>query len=215
MLAPEASRAVVAREAARADLGRFIAACYYEPAPAFAEEGLFGSMAAAAAVVDPELEALARRLGAAFAGADLQDLLVDYTHLFLGPVDAQAQPYASVWLGGENELMQDDTLAVLRLYEEGGFEIDDAFQDLPDHVAVELEFLYLLLFRENEARLAADVAAGQAWADLRRRFLDGHLGLWLGPFLRAMHEHARCGFYETLAELTEAFVRQAALRHEG
>ena len=215
MLAPEASRAVVAREAARADLGRFIAACYYEPAPAFAEEDLFGTMAAAAAQVNPELEGLVRRLGAAFEGADLQDLLVDYTRLFLGPAGARAQPYASVWLGGENALMQDDTLAVLRLYEEGGFEIDDAFQDLPDHVAVELEFLYLLLFRENEARLAGDESAGRAWADLRGRFLEGHLGLWLGPFLRATREHAQSGFYETLAELTEAFVRQAASERNG
>ena len=41
---------------------------------------------------------------------------------------------------------------VLRdLYADAGFEMDEAFRDLPDHVAAELEFMYLLLFRQAEA----------------------------------------------------------------
>ena len=88
------------RGIARADLCRFLAACYYQPGPEFAEEKLFDSMAAVAARVDPDFAARARRLGEAFAAEDPEDLLVDYTRLFLGPVDALAKPYGSVWLGG-------------------------------------------------------------------------------------------------------------------
>ena len=55
------------RDAARADFCRFLAACYYEPGPEFAEEGLFESMERAGALVVPELAAGARRLGEAFA----------------------------------------------------------------------------------------------------------------------------------------------------
>lgn len=212
VLAPDSQRTDVAREAARADLCRFIAACYYEPDAAFVEERLFDSMRQAAACVDPALEAIAARLGPAFAALPLQELLVDYTRLFLGPVAALARPYASVWLTGENLVMQDDTLGVLRLYEEAGFGIDENFHELPDHVAVELEFLYLLIFRENEARAAGDTHALARVTSLRRRFLDEHLGRWLGPFLLAAHDGARSDFYETLAEVTEAFVRIEATR---
>lgn len=208
-LAPDdPRRAAAERDAARADLARYVAACYYEPDPEFAEERLFESMAGAAARIDPELAAIAARLGPAFAGLPLAELLVDYTRLFLGPSHALAQPYASVWLSGENLLLQGSTLDVKAMYEEGGFEIADDFRELPDHVAAELEFLYLLIHRENEARWSGRGDEQAALEALKRRFLDEHLGRWLGPFLLAVHEGAQTPFYETLAELTEALVRR-------
>lgn len=203
----EASR----RDAARADLCRFVAACYYQPGPEFTEERLFEALAAAAAEVDADLAATAHRLGQAWADTDPTELLVDYTRLFLGPVKALAQPYASVWLSGENLVMQASTVSVKELYEEGGFEIDEAFQDLPDHVAVELEFLYLMNYRELESRSAGDPARAEKYAALKRRFLDQHLGVWLGSFLEALHREAQTGFYELLAELTERLVRLEGL----
>lgn len=216
MLAPEPQRSEAAREAARADLCRFIAACYYEPSAAFGEERLFDSMARAAQVVgDDELSALARRLGPAFEAEPLQQLLIDYTRLFLGPVQALAQPYASVWLGGENLLMQQAALDVQALYAQAGFELDAGFHELPDHVAAELEFLYLLIWRRNAAVAAGDAAALAQADALRLRLLEEHLGRWLGPFLLAMHDGAQSAFYETLAELTERFVRLEAARASG
>ena len=201
---------VSARQAALTDLARFLAGCYYEPETVFVEAGLFDSMVEAASHVDAELESLARRLGPAFEQQPLQDLLVDYTRLFLGPVQALAQPYASVWLSGQNQLMQAPTLDVIALYDAAGFAIDAEFKELPDHVAVELEFLYLLLWRENEARAAGDATALAAIESTKRAFLDEHLGRWLGPFVLAMHDGAQTEFYETLAQLTERFVRLAA-----
>jgi TorA maturation chaperone TorD len=196
--------------AARADLCRLLAACYYEPGPEFAEENVFGSMQEAAAVIDPGLAASASRLGDAFAAADRQDLLVDYTRLFLGPIDMLAKPYGSVWLGGAGGLMEDSTMAVLAMYEESGFAIDESFRDLPDHIAAELEFLYLLLFRESEARFRGDAEALAAIVGRRGRFLDAHLGRWVGPFTAAVRAGAQTGFYRELAALTERFVRLAA-----
>jgi putative dimethyl sulfoxide reductase chaperone len=206
-VATPALRAAADRDAARADLCRYLAACYYIPDAAFGEERLFESMACAAATLDPALATLARRLGEAFARQPLDELLVDHTRLFLGPVQAIARPYASVWLSGADLLMQDSTMALLALYAEGGFELDEGFFDLPDHVAAELEFLYLLIHRDNVARWGGHLADQLAVQSLRQRFLHQHLGHWLGPFLLAMHDGAETAFYETLAELTEAFVR--------
>jgi TorA maturation chaperone TorD len=201
--------------AAREDLCRFLAACYYEPTLDFAEERLFDSMLDAAQRIDPELAAHVQRLGAAFEAEGPQELLVDYSRLFLGPVQALARPYASVWLTGENVLMQDSTMELLQLYEQGGFEMAEDFRELPDHVAVELEFLYLLTYQLNQAQAAGDAESLQALQVLRAAFLEGHLGRWLGGFILAVHDHAQTDFYRELAELTELFVRLEGQRQDG
>jgi TorA maturation chaperone TorD len=196
--------------AARADLARLLAACYYLPGPEFAEEGLFDSLVSAASGVGPELASLARRLGQAFAASDLQALQVDYTRLFLGPAGAPARPYGSVWLDSRQSLMLDSTQAVLDLYAEADFEIAEDFRDLPDHITAEMEFLYLLFFREAEAIRAGEPAAAARAVSLRRRFLAEHLGRWVEPFAAAQIGHAETDFFRTLATLTERFVSEQA-----
>ncbi|MDH5535838.1 MAG: molecular chaperone TorD family protein [Betaproteobacteria bacterium] len=195
---------------AKEDFCRFLAACYYEPGSEFAEERLFDSMSGAASRISPELAAGARSLAEAFGAERLEHLLVDYTRLFLGPTEILAKPYGSVWLDGEKTLMQDSTMAVVSLYEQAGFEMDESFRELPDHIAAELEFLYLLTYRENEAHRNGEADALQAATGLKRRFLNQHLGRWIGPFSAAVVAGAQSGFYRQLAELTERFVRMEA-----
>lgn len=195
---------------ARETLCRLLAACYYEPGPEFAEERVFESILGATRRINPDLAAGATRLSEAFAAEALDALLLDYTRLFLGPTETIAQPYGSVWMSGEKTLMQDSTMAVLELYREGGFEIDEDFRELPDHIAVELEFLYLLIYRENQAQQVGEVDDLTSMASLRRRFLDGHLGAWIGPFTAAVKAGAKSNFYRELAQLTNRFVRMEA-----
>ncbi len=192
---------------ARENLCRFLAACYYQPGPEYAEEKVFDSMLDVATRIHPGLAAHARRLGEEFPGAGPDSLLLDYTRLFLGPTDIVAKPYGSAWLDGEKTLMQDSTLAVEQLYHEGGFEIDENFRELPDHIAAELEFLYLLIYRENQARRNHDQEALTAIAGLRKRLLDEHLGSWVGPFTTAVRAGAQSDFYRELAQLTDRFVK--------
>lgn len=192
--------------AAREDLCRYLAACYYEPDSVFEEEGMFDAMAAAAALVDADMAPRARKLGEEFRGTAGNELLLDYTRLFLGPMDILAKPYGSYWLDEEKTLMGDSTLAVLDLYQEADFEMDEEFKELPDHIAAELEFLYLLTFRENEARVADNQEDVAKWVELRKRFLARHLGAWVERFAAAVKAGSRSGFYRELAELTETFV---------
>ena len=196
--------------AARADLCRFLAACYYQPGPEFAEEKVFDSMLDAAHRIDPDLAAHARRLGEHFSADGQQTLLLDYARLFLGPNQAIAQPYGSAWLSDEKTLMGESSMAVQKLYAEGGFEIAEDFRELPDHVAAELEFLYLLIFRQNQARRTGNVEALNLATDLRKRFLGEHLGRWAGPFTAAVSSGAQSAFYRELAQLTDRFVGMEA-----
>jgi TorA maturation chaperone TorD len=101
-------------------------------------------------------------------------------------------------------------MAVQELYHEGGFEIDEDFRELPDHIAAELEFLYLLIYRENEGHRTGDTEALKAAAGLRKRFLDEQLGRWIGPFTAAVTAGAESEFYRQLAELTDRFVKMEA-----
>ncbi len=196
-----------ARRGGREDLCRFLAACYYQPGTEFAEEKLFDSMLGAASRIEPEFAARARRLGEAFAENGLADLLLDYTRLFLGPNQILAKPYGSVWMGTGKALMQDSTMAVLELYGEAGFELAEDFRELPDHIAAELEFLYLLIYREHQAQRDGDAQALRAASALRKRFLEEHLGCWVAPFAAAVNAGAQTAFYRELAELTALFVR--------
>ena len=194
------------RGLARQDLCRFMAACYYQPGPEFAEEKVFDSMRHAARRIHPELAAQVRRLGEEFTAEGTESLLLDYTRLFLGPSHAIAKPFGSVWLEDQKILMGNSTMAVLALYEEGGFEMDEQFRELPDHVAAELEFLYLLIYRENYAQRNGEPEALKAAMSLKKRFLDEQLGRWVGPFTAAVRAGAQTGFYRQLAELTHRFV---------
>jgi putative dimethyl sulfoxide reductase chaperone len=190
--------------AARADLARLLAASYYEPGEEFAEEQLFASLRETAMGVDPALGAVARRLESAYAEADREELLIDYVRLFHGPPRALAQPYASVWLSMTTQtVMEDSTVAVMELYREAGFEIAEDFRD---HISVELECLYALLFREAQACRNGQTDKQQAAASLRKRLLQEHLAGWLAQFSDAVIAQAQTPFYRALGELTRDYI---------
>lgn len=191
---------------AREDFSRLLAACYYQPEAQLGTEDVFGSLALAGDTLDPSLAALARILADDFHGETIDALLADYSRLFLGPFTIPAKPYGSVWLEGPKTAMGDSTMAVLDLYRQGGFELSETFRELPDHIAVELEFLYLLNFKDLEARRSGESGVQTEVALLRQSLLRHHLGRWVGPFTAAMKASAETPFYKTLAELTSRYV---------
>lgn len=200
---------------ARVDLLRFLSACYYEPTAEFAEEKLFDSILAATRQAHPELAGLASELGQAFADESLQTLLVDYTQLFLGPMKALASPYSASWL--PTPMVGDEVLppVILDFYAEGGFEVDTELAELPDHVAIELEFLYLLSFNQRQAHFLGHLDDDTAVTKLRARFLDEHLVTWISPFTQAVKEHAKTAFYRVLADFTQGVIQRESAYGSG
>ena len=195
---------------AREDLSRYLAACYYEPSTDFGEEHLFDSIQAASMAIDPDLGESARMLGEAFAAQDMQSLLIDYTALFIGPAQPRAMPYASFWLTRDPSMRHEATMSVLDFYGQGGFDVSEELHELPDHVAVELEFLYLMTYRLNQPQADDDQEDLRATGALRRRFVIEHLGSWIGPFAAAVDVGACTAFYKELARFTERFVHLEA-----
>ena len=197
----------VKRIAARADLCRLLAACYYQPGPEFAEERVFDAMQIAAAEIDADMESLARAMGEAFTAQPLDELQVDYTRLFLNPSGPLAAPYESAWIAGRDPMHVDEiTQSVLGSYREGGYDVDPGFRDLPDHIAAELEFLYTLIFREARAAASGNEAERQEVIGLRRRFVQQHVGRWIGPFAAALRDGGNTTLYRALGDLSERVV---------
>ena len=192
------------RHHAKADAYRLLSACFYEPEKAFLEEDVFGQLEQALSVLDAGYADDAQAVGRCFRETGLEDLRIDYTRLFLGPFDIRSKPYGSVYLDGGNMVMGDSTMAALALYREGGFVVDEAFAEMPDHVVVELEFLYLLNTRLGDGHV--ENGERERLAALERRFLGEHLGRWVTPFTEAMQKGACTDFYVKLSALTQRFV---------
>jgi TorA maturation chaperone TorD len=193
------------RHLARADVYRLLSACYYQPDEAFLEEEVFSQLKTSLAKASPSGVMEAASLDDSFRASGVETLMLDYSRLFLGPFVILAKPYGSVYLDGEKVVMGDSTMQALELYREGGFDVAEDFREMPDHIAVELEFLYLLSFRlgqesDDEERTRLDV--------LKHKFLENHLGRWIGTISAAIRNGAETDFYKLLANLTEAFVRE-------
>ena len=200
------------RHLARADVYRLLSACYYQPEEAFLEEGVFGQLKSAMAILAPDREPEVAAMEDEFRESGCDELLLDYTRLFLGPFGILAKPYGSVYLDGENIVMGESTMRALAFYREGGFEVAEDFPEMPDHVALELEFLYLLNFRRG-----GEIDAGeQARLDgLKRGFLEEHLGRWIGELADAMRNGAKTRFYRQLADMTEMVVLEDMREQAG
>ncbi len=124
-------------------------------------------------------------------------LAVEYTRLFInGMPRATCLPYESVYR--EGTVMGASTLAVKARYSQAGLQVLDGFGDLPDHVAVELEFLYYLL----------DKGDGEA----HDSFLRDHLSQWVPAFSEAIDQNGQLFFYRHAARVLAQTVGQVALR---
>jgi TorA maturation chaperone TorD len=137
----------------------------------------------------------------------LEALAVAYTALFIGP-GRHVPPYASVHMpAGNGELWGEATVWVRHFIESAGYDYAAGFNDLPDHLAVELELMGNLWAREAEADANADRAAASDARDLRAAFVRDHLGRWLPVFCDKAASRATHPFYAEIARLTKAVVQ--------
>lgn len=117
----------------------------------------------------------------------LSELQSEYTYLFINaPGQLPAPPYASVYLS-KDQLCGLRIHEVLEFYRAAGVGVPASFSDLPDHLAVELEFMVYLL--QNNL------------LELREQFLKEHFLLWVPAFSAKVQQAARQEFYRQLAVL--------------
>jgi len=105
-----------------------------------------------------------------------EDLEIQFNRYFVGPMETVADPFASVYLDNPDVFMSKTTLHVRELYETMGFTYSFKNVIPEDHLGVELDAYYQLLFLE----IAKEITY---LSDLRHYFLHEHLALWIPRFL--------------------------------
>ena len=135
----------------------------------------------------------------------LEELAKDYAQLFIGPFTVSAPPYGSVYLESDRRVCGDSTMDVMARYREEGLEL--TLREPADHVAAELEYMYVLAAREMEALATGDEGDATRHVEKQCDFLHTHLGAWVPLLAERIVVNARTGFYERLAKNTDAFVR--------
>lgn len=152
-------------------------------------------------IVDKKLTKEAETLWEHYFTAGHQSILIEYTRLFIGPFKTIAPPYSSVYLGNDGTLFGAETQQVLDYYLKSGVEFNFSTNDLPDHIAVELEFLHYLSAHEIITIEKGDVQIAANYADLQKIFLDNHLKKWVPEFCKRINSDTNEPFYRSLATL--------------
>ncbi|MHC4280926.1 MAG: TorD/DmsD family molecular chaperone [Planctomycetota bacterium] len=116
----------------RADSYKLLSECYYLPDNALMQK---------IADIAKTDKIFAELVDCIPPAVELESLIIDFTSLFVGPFKLLAPPYGSVYLE-HNKFMGDSTIDVGKFYEDE--DLDIVIKDAPDHIAMELEFMYYL-----------------------------------------------------------------------
>ncbi len=133
----------------------------------------------------------------------LDDLLWEYTRLFIGPYRLPSPPWESVYTSPKRLLMQEAYDAVLDLHREAGLTIPDPHIHA-DHIGSELNFL-AVLYERAESGTGDE---GKA-AEMAERFLSEHLRKWVPAFSGDLEAAAEMDLYRELSRATRATVASA------
>lgn len=157
---------------------------------------------------DPDLIPALRKLQSALPGPQatgdpLTDLETEYVRLFIaGRGGAVAPPYQSCHQNHPARVMGDTAQAMQRRLNNLGLELALDSNEPPDHLAIELEYLYHLL---ATAWTGADPAMERQARDFARA-----LAVWLPRFRQALADGDGHPAYVAAADLVEAVIGKLA-----
>ena len=180
----------------RADSYKLLSECYYLPDNALIQK-----------IVDitQTNQFFAELCNCIPSGFELESLKIDYTQLFVGPFKLLAPPYGSFYFE-DSRIMGESTIDVRNWYEKEG--LDVVIKDAPDHIAMELEFMYYLIAKQTQATNEENLQNIQLYQQKQKTFLYSHLARWVPEFAENVQKYAQTEFYKKLAQLTEMFIQK-------
>jgi len=140
--------------------------------------------------------------------ADDTTLLRAYSHLFLVP------PYPAALNAGlyiDRTIMGPSVVDMERFYQRHGLTRDTSFRDTPDHLALQLQFLALLLDLSAQAASSAEAQHGlQEARDFLTRFLRPWTATWVRKLEDASLLNRECQPYVVLGKLVRDLIAEDA-----
>lgn len=196
-------------EMRRAECYRFLAACFYQPTQdTLGKAEFFPALVDDLKIVCPAAAPFAQQMHEAFSAQTEEELTVEYARLFVGPFALIAPPYGSVYIDGERTVMGPSTQATIDFYESEGLAKHAEFSELPDHIAVELEFMYYLVYRQVEALDKGDTGRYQEYRQKEEDFFGRFIGKWALEFCKAISEGTSNQFYGALASCVTTLLKK-------
>lgn len=130
---------------------------------------------------------------------DVESLTLAYAQHFLGPFEILSPPYASMYLEPDQKLMGAVSRNVANEYAEAGLVPGSRPNEVPDHVALEWEFMYFLAYQYA-------TTGDNLWLTRRNRFMEVHMKPWLPKLAELMVEAQKHSYYNALADFMTCVV---------
>jgi len=173
-----------------------------EPSLAFLEEGLERLSEGSREALRPVLTTLR----ASATRLDLAHLQSEHPRVF-GHIESSPCPPYETRYGSRHLFQQTQQLSdIAGFYRAFGLDVSDDAKERPDHLAVELEFLHFLCFKEAYALEHHGPEQAELCRDAEVKFLQDHLLPWAPSFARRLQDAAGSGFYESLGVLMVTFL---------
>lgn len=131
----------------------------------------------------------------------------DYVRLFHVNLNGmQCLPYESFYLDPKRQAMGWNIAQLECEYAASGLRLSPSLKELPDHAAVELEFMAFLCDREAETWEKEAWQAGFRVLERQRSFLHRHLGRWFPVFARKVAIAVSGQLYGVTSKAADAFI---------
>ena len=157
-----------------------------------------------------------RRLASDCHGRDRlrEGFLMDYEALFRVPGDAYTHPYESAYVADEGQeaggkkpfLNTSRTRLVVMAYGRLGLAPGGDFDELPDHIGVQFDFVARLCHLVAEELDKGNMAKASGLKEQQESFLREHLLAWGSECLAKVESHASSELYRYLAGLGKTFL---------
>ncbi|TKJ33800.1 MAG: hypothetical protein CEE38_19435 [Planctomycetes bacterium B3_Pla] len=171
---------------------------------------VFDTLGLALNNVNPECSEIAGRMQEAMKHSTAQKLLIEYTRLFIGPFKSLVPPYSSLYFGSDT-LMSDETVWVVDFYRKAGLKFDQETKEVPDHIAIETEFMYWLIHNEINALDAGDRDKSFSLWENQREFFDKHYKKWAPEFCERVATETNDEYFRVLAECLKRFINDVEI----
>jgi TorA maturation chaperone TorD len=150
----------------------------------------------------PLLDGLAQQLD----GKDARALQSEHLHVFSHVQSADCPPGETAYTT-QNVFQETQELSDLNGFFRA-FGLELAERERPDHISVELEFMYVLTYKEAYALLHHDMEKARLCRIVQRKFMGDHLGRWALQFAELLGSRAEGGYLLSVAGLTKTFLTQ-------
>jgi TorA maturation chaperone TorD len=102
--------------------------------------------------------------------------------------------------------MSDETVWVVDFYRKVGLKFEQETKEVPDHVAIETEFMYWLIHNEIKALDSGDRARASSLWEKQQEFFAKHYKKWVPKFCAKVATETNNEYFRLLSECLGKFI---------